>query len=201
MIPRHVIVFAREPRFGSVKTRLAGDIGEGAAYAFYRRNLARTLGCLGADPRWTTWLALTPPQAARRLGACQREVRVFAQTGGDLGQRMAAAFRHLPAGPAILVGSDIPDLGPRHVARAFRSLADHGAVFGPTGDGGFYLVGFCDNRRADDAFAGVRWSTRHALADTLANLGAAVSVAMVDELIDIDTGADLERWRARAAPR
>ena len=200
MIARHAIVFAREPRFGAVKTRLAEDIGKGAAYAFYRRTLARTVRRLAADPRWTTWLAVTPPEAARRA-ARQRDIAVFAQAGGDLGERMKQAFRHLPAGPAVLVGSDIPDLGPRHIARALRRLADHDAVFGPTDDGGFYLVGFASGYPTSDPFAGVRWSTSHALDDSLAKLAPRTRVALVDELIDIDAGSDLDRWRGRSPAR
>ena len=56
MIPRHVIVFAREPRFGTVKTRLAADIGKGAALAFYKKTLKILLRRLTADGRWTPGL-------------------------------------------------------------------------------------------------------------------------------------------------
>jgi glycosyltransferase A (GT-A) superfamily protein (DUF2064 family) len=108
---------------------------------------------------------------------------------------MAAAFRAVPPGPAVIVGTDIPDLGPRQVAAAFRALTSHDAVFGTTGDGGYYLVGLAAGSREVDPFGGVRWSSPHALGDTLANLPAETSVTFVEELIDIDTGADLAQWR------
>jgi glycosyltransferase A (GT-A) superfamily protein (DUF2064 family) len=108
---------------------------------------------------------------------------------------MAAAFRSVPPGPAVIVGSDIPDLGPRQVAAAFCALTSHDAVFGTTGDGGYYLVGFTTGSRDIDPFGGVRWSSPYALADTLANLPAETNVTFVEELIDIDTGTDLAQWR------
>lgn len=197
MIPRHVIVFAREPRFGTVKTRLAADIGKGPAYAIYRRMLKNLLRRLDGDGRWTTWLAVTPPAAARVQAAWRLGVPAFAQSAGDLGQRMAAAFKSVPPGPAVIVGSDIPGLGPRQVGAAFRLLDHHDAVVGPTADGGYYLIGLAANYRDIDPFADVRWSTRHALDDTLANLPADATVAILEELIDIDTGTDLARWRGR----
>ncbi|MEM7124497.1 MAG: TIGR04282 family arsenosugar biosynthesis glycosyltransferase [Pseudomonadota bacterium] len=198
MIPRHVVVFARQPRFGTVKTRLAADIGPGAALAFYRRTLTRLLTRLGQDSRWTAWLAVTPPAAARRRQPWQAGLPLLAQVDGDLGDRMAAAFRDVPPGPAVIVGSDIPDLRPAHVAAAFRLLDDNDAVFGPTPDGGYYLIGLRPERRGGPLFENVRWSTRHALADTRKSLPRGCRIAHTQELMDIDTGDDFARWRRRS---
>jgi glycosyltransferase A (GT-A) superfamily protein (DUF2064 family) len=110
-----------------------------------------------------------------------------------MGRVMAA----LPPGPAVIVGADCPDLGPGEVAHAFAALRHHDAVLGPALDGGYYLVGLKRTPRVPDAFAGVRWSGPHALADTLANLGG-LRVALLPPLADIDTGADWARWRAGA---
>ena len=111
-------------------------------------------------------------------------------------------MRCLPPGPAVIVGSDIPDLTAAHVAHAFRVLARHRLVLGPAADGGYWLIGM--QRRppmADvqwaDIFRSVRWSSRHALADTLANLPTGWTVGILDVLADIDDGADLARWRRR----
>ena len=108
---------------------------------------------------------------------------------------MAAAFAVVPPGPALIVGSDIPDLGPGQVAAAFRRLATHDAVFGPTLDGGYYLIGFAAGSRTLDPFSGVRWSTQYALEDTLASLPKFATSGIIGELIDIDTGVDLAQWR------
>lgn len=197
MIPRHVVVFAREPRFGAVKTRLAADMGRGAALAFYRRVLGRLVRRLVSDGRWTTWLAITPAAASRRPRRWHGGARAIAQTEGDLGQRMAAAFQRMPPGPVVIVGSDIPDLGPAQVADAFRLLRHNEVVLGPTRDGGYYLIGLAPDSRLLAPFGGVRWSTPHALADTVANLPPDCRVAFTKRLIDIDTGDDLRDWRGR----
>jgi hypothetical protein len=98
----------------------------------------------------------------------------------------------------VVVGSDIPEVTPQHIARAFAALGAHDLVFGPATDGGYWLVG-ARRRPALPAglFDRVRWSTPHALADTLAGLPAGLRVATVDTLDDVDDGAAFARWRAR----
>ncbi len=198
MSPRvHLVVMARAPRLGAVKRRLARDLGDLAAWRFYRQTAGRLVRDLGADPRWRTWLALTPDRAAR-AGRASWPARCtcVAQGPGDLGARMGRLFRTLPPGPVVIVGSDIPGLRPTHVARAFRLLGDHDWVFGPAGDGGYWLLGARRRRRPYRPFDAVRWSSAHALADTLANLKG-TRIGFLEELADVDTGADLSRLRER----
>ena len=204
---RHLILFVKAPRFGGVKSRLSRDVGLLAAWAFYRRTLQATLRRLGRDPRWRTWIALAPDRAAFRPLRPRPPVRArtFAQGGGDLGARMARAFARLPPGPAVLVGGDIPGILPAHLAEAFRRLGAFDAVFGPAADGGYWLAGF--RRRglggaalAARAFKGVRWSSVHALADTLANLHRAKIAPPLALLEDVDDGAALARFTASRAP-
>ncbi len=199
MMPRgHLVIMARAPRLGAVKRRLARDLGDLAAWRFYRLAAAAVLRRLGRDPRWRTWLAVTPDRAARaRRGLWPLRCDLLCQGPGDLGARMGRLLQGLPPGPAVIVGSDIPDLRAAHIARAFRLLGDHDWVFGPASDGGYWLVG-ARRRRAPPrlAFTGVRWSSKHALADSLANLKGA-RVAFLEELDDVDTGEDLTRVTAR----
>ena len=190
---RTVIVFARAPRFGAVKTRLARDIGRLEAWTFYRRALAALVRRLTKNGRWTVWLAVTPDSFARApFRGLPKGVRCIPQGRGDLGRRMARALRAVPSGPAVLIGADIPGVRAGHITQAFAKLADHDAVFGPAADGGYWLVGF---RRAPAAniFDGVRWSTPHALADTLANLEGLKVAPPVETLADVDDG---RAWRA-----
>ncbi len=191
-------VFARAPRLGRVKRRLAAGIGAPAALAFYEETLAALLRRVGHDPRWRTWIAVSPDQAADDDGPWPPGIPRLAQGGGDLGARMARVFDALAPGPAVIVGSDIPDIRPRHVAQAFAALGAHDAVFGPAGDGGFWLVGLSRPSQAGDLFRNVRWSSAHALADTLANLGAGQTKALLEVLDDIDDAAAYQRWRRRA---
>jgi hypothetical protein len=109
---------------------------------------------------------------------------------------MGRVIRSLPPGPVVIIGTDVPSIGPLHVACAFRLLGNHDAVFGPSADGGYWLVGLRRRPRIPEIFQDVRWSSRFALADTLANLGS-LRVAQLEVLEDIDDGADFERWRGR----
>ncbi len=184
---RRLIVFARAPRRGRVKRRLAAGIGPLAALRFYRRSLDSLIRRVARDGRWDCVLAVTHAPARWPRGV----PRIF-QRGRGLGARMANAMRDMLPGPVVLIGSDIPGISPRHIARAFRALARHDAVFGPARDGGYWLVGLRDHALLDGLFDDVRWSSEHALADTLANLPAGRGYALVDTLEDVD---DAESYR------
>ena len=181
-----LILFARVPRLGTVKRRLAREVGDVAALRFHRGQVARLIHRLGHDRRWRFVLAATPDGARWRAG-----VALHPQGRGDLGERMARALgRHRRA---VLIGSDIPGLGPADIASAFRALGRADAVFGPSEDGGYWLVGF-GPRRPERPFARVRWSSEHALADTLANFPRH-RVALLRRLRDVDHAADLRELR------
>lgn len=184
----HLVIFTRLPRYGVGKRRLAAGIGAMQALRFQRVMLTQALRRLGGDPRWTTWLAVTPD----RSGPWPPRFGVLAQGKGDLGRRMGRVAKALPPGPVLIVGSDIPGVSADDVARAFRTLGNHDAVFGPAADGGYWAVGFRRRPRFVDPFPNVRWSTEHALSDSLANLARA-SVAMLDMREDIDDAASLAR--------
>ncbi len=201
-LPNHLVVFARAPRLGRIKRRLGRDIGPVAAWAFYRRTAVELLRRLGRDPRWSCWLALTPDRAAARTGLCPAGWRPIGQGRGDLGRRMARPVRTLPPGPVVIVGTDVPGIQRRHIAEAFAALGSHDVVLGPATDGGYWLVGFRRTPKRLDPFRGVRFSTRHALADTLANLDG-YSVRMLERLDDVDDGEAYRRIRwgpPRGAP-
>jgi len=188
----HLVIFVKAPRRGQVKSRLASGIGAGAATAFYRLQTAALLRRLAGDRRWLLWLAVTPDRdrAARFWPA---RLPRLAQGGGDLGRRMARPLKLKPAGPVVIVGSDIPDIRRHHIARAFRLLGAHDAVFGPAADGGYWLVGIRRRPRLLQPYADVRWSSPAALSDTLRNLHGR-RVAFVDELSDVDTAEDFWCW-------
>ncbi|SMF39040.1 hypothetical protein SAMN06265365_102358 [Tistlia consotensis] len=189
---RHLVVMARAPRRGVGKRRLAAGAGEAAAWRFQRFVSLAVLQRLARDRRWTTWLAVTPDRLAsrRRFGPrLPAGVRIVPQGPGGLGARMGRLLRRPPAGPVVLVGLDIPALGPLQVAAAFRALGRTPWVFGPAADGGYWLVGTRRRPRLRLPFAGVRWSTGHALADTLSRLDGAA--ALLADLADVDEAADL----------
>ncbi|MEQ8504163.1 MAG: TIGR04282 family arsenosugar biosynthesis glycosyltransferase [Rhodospirillales bacterium] len=193
---RHLVVFAKAPRMGRVKSRLARHIGAVGAWAFYRGMLAGLTRRLGRDRRWRCWLAVTPEQSLFDQGLWRLAapgIDAFATQGeGGLGDRMARVMAALPPGPVVLIGSDIPGIRPDMIARAFRLLGDHDAVFGPAADGGYWLVGLKRRPRFIDPFQNVRWSTAQALADTQANLKG-LNVALIETLEDIDDGPSFVR--------
>ena len=191
---RHAIVFARRPRLGTVKSRLAKDIGPVGALRFYRANLFRLARELGRDRSWATWIAVTPDDALGDVRSWPDCAGLIAQGGGDLGDRMGAALARFGHQAAVIIGSDVPAAGRRQVAAAFDALRHNDLVFGPASDGGYWLVGAAQGARVGSLFDGVRWSSEYALSDTLENVRRGVRVAMLGSLSDIDTGDDYRAW-------
>lgn len=190
-VTAELVVFAKAPLLGRVKSRLAAGIGEPAALAFYRRTLAGVLARLDGGGPWRACLAVTPDEAVDDEDLWPTATPRVPQGPGDVGDRMGRFLATAtPEHPVVIVGSDIPDIGAAHVARAFHALERHDLVLGPAADGGYWLIGARASPPAA-IFDGVRWSTGHARADTLRN-AAGLAVALVDELDDVD---DLDAYR------
>ncbi len=180
----------KEPRPGRVKTRLARDLGMTAA-AWWFRHQSRALIRRLQDPRWDLVLAVAPDRDGMVSRVWPTHLPRWAQGRGDLGDRMGRMLRAARPGPVCVIGADIPAIAPCHIADAFRALGNHDAVFGPAPDGGYWLVGLKRARPVPPAlFAGVRWSTQHALADTIVTLPDH-SIAQIATLQDVDTIDDL----------
>jgi hypothetical protein len=190
-----VFVMSKRPAVGAVKTRLARDIGAVAAWQFYVNTLRLLARRIGRVPFFETRLLLAP---ARGAWGWPKGLRRHDQGRGDLGARMLAGLMAAPRGrPAVVVGCDIPGITADHLRGAFRGLARADVVLGPATDGGYWLVGFSGRRRLWRPFGRVRWSTRHALTDTEANLRGR-QVAYAAPLRDVD---DLSAWLlARGVP-
>ena len=135
-------------------------------------------------------LSVAPDRAVRNTHDWPADLARQPQGQGDLGVRMARAMAH-GTGPVVLIGSDIPGVGRDHIAHAFTALRTSPSVIGPAKDGGFWLVGL---RRGSlpvpGLFDGVRWSGKHALADTLHTFGD-LRIGFAATLNDVDTGEDL----------
>lgn len=184
----------KEPRPGRVKTRLARDIGATTAAWWFRHQVRALLRRL-ADPRWELILAVAPDRAGLASRAIPGGFPRLPQGPGDLGARMGRLLRCAPPGPVLIVGADIPGLGRGEIADAFAALGHADAVMGPADDGGFWLIGMRRTRPVPPGlFAGVRWSTGHARADTEATLGG-LRLAHLRTLADVDTAADLPSRR------
>jgi rSAM/selenodomain-associated transferase 1 len=193
-----LVIFAKAPVPGRVKTRLARVLGDEAACAVYRELLAGVLGRLDRAPGWRTVMAVTPDAAADQPALWPTDTPRLGQGPGELGARMLRVLaRAAPVAPVVVVGSDIPGLDASHVGAAFAALARHDLVLGPAADGGFWLIGARIPPPAS-LFDGVRWSSPDTLADTLANVvaGSGPGVALLpDRLEDVDDAESYRRFR------
>jgi hypothetical protein len=187
-----LIIMVKEPRIGLVKSRLAREIGGAAAARFYRCVTGNLIRRLAFDPRWRTVLAVTPDRAAAST-AWPAKIARAPQGSGDLGARMERMLRAQGPLPAVLIGSDIPGIMPEHIADAFSLLRRCEAVFGPSEDGGFWLVGVKVRPRLDGLFRNVRWSSRDALGDCLGNLDGR-KAGFAAHLPDVDDAASFRRF-------
>ena len=214
-----VAMLARSPRV-SGKTRLTAGLPASSAAALRVALLLDTIACVLVAP-WPLHLFLTPFEDQRYvedairadavLAPASGRWRLYPQAEGDLGARMADAMtRTLAAGhdAVVLVGSDLPALPVTALTAAVHALSTEGGdrrlVFGPTSDGGFYLV--AGRGVWPEAFADVAWSRGTVLVDVTARARAvALDVALVEPGDDVDVMADLERvlreLPAHRAPR
>jgi uncharacterized protein len=202
LLPVTVALFARSPRLGKVKTRLAADIGDTEALAVHEALLADAVRRLARDDSYTLelWLsgALDHPLVMHLAVVHGVEMRV--QQGADLGARMYAAMAAIRRDGSwpVIVGSDLPTLGPRDIHAAVSALnAGNDLVLAPTEDGGYGLIGMREPE--SDVFEGIAWGKSGVLAQTLGRVQAAgLRVHLLRELWDLDDLADYRRWQALA---
>ena len=193
-----LIIFAREPVPGLVKTRLARDVGEQVAAELYAAMLDDVLEkvALLEDVRLLVFWAAKEGQfpffpAIPRL-------EMFEQHGADLGERMANAFATAfdkGIRNCCIIGSDLPDLPLEFVRQAFHMLEEEttDAVLGPCSDGGYYLLGM-RKLLCSRLFEDVPWSTSLVLETSLERCReAGLNVGLLPEWHDIDTIEDLRR--------
>ncbi len=198
-----LLVFAKAPIPGQVKTRLAGQLGARGAALLYQQLLRRTLHIARAARLGPVELWCAPDTRHGFFNACRRQygVRLRPQGTGDLGQRMNRALhRTLADGhPAVLIGGDGASLGAEELRAAFEYLAaGRAAVLGPAADGGYVLVGL--SQPCPEIFRGIAWGTETVLGATRRRFArAGVDWAELPSGWDVDVPADLRRLR-RSAP-
>jgi hypothetical protein len=188
---------AKAPRIGHGKSRLAAGLGRVEAWRINRALQARCLRQT-SDPRWRRLLLVSPNRECQCAfpGVWPAHLARRPQGGGDLGERLARAFRQARNGEIAVIGVDCPDADRARIAELFEALARAPHAIGLAEDGGFWGLATRKPRVAAKAFARVRWSTAFAGADMAAALGR---VAHAARLADIDTA---EAWRAyRASER
>lgn len=193
-----VCVFAKRPKPGAVKTRLAVDVGYESAADLARAFLADTIESL-ARVAWARPI-LAVAELSGPAFDCPPQVTVWHQGDGDLGQRIERVLRRaIRLEPfAMAVGADTPGLPSRIFEHARSALDRADAVLGPTADGGFYLLGV--NRLPVGVLAGLPWGTSETFESTVARLeDRGLTVEILEPWFDVDRLPDLRRLAAMIA--
>lgn len=187
-----LIIFARAPQKGKVKTRLAASVGEDTAFAVYKlllqhtKSVTENLSCdkyvfyadqIPGDDHWGN------------------DYKKLLQLGTDLGEKMRNAFSRLFGEGylrLVIIGSDCFELTEAILQLAFSLLDQNEMVIGPAQDGGYYLLGMKDGLK--DIFNGVEWSTEKVLAQTKSQvLAKGYGHHLLPVLNDVDTIDDLPK--------
>jgi rSAM/selenodomain-associated transferase 1 len=202
--PNRLLVFARLPELGKVKTRLARRIGEEQALAVYEAMLRDVLGGIGTSTATTDieicW-APTPAASGEALARAFGEHTLAMQTGPTLGDRLSMAFSERfffhRTRKIIAIGVDEPRIDRARIDHAFALLDSCEWVVGPAEDGGYYLIGCRAAAFDSDLFRDVEWGTSEVLPETLRRIREGQSTfALLPTRYDIDTIEDLERYAA-----
>jgi rSAM/selenodomain-associated transferase 1 len=193
-----LVIFAKEPVPGRVKTRLAKDVGIAAASALYDLMLRHVVKSV-ISPQYDIVICKTPESGS----ACFEEIVPGAvvrdQPEGDLGEKMSGVFKAEFARGyrrICIIGTDCPGITSSGILRAFELLGKFQLVLGPSCDGGYHLVGLSVFH--PELFEGIAWGTDEVLSDTL---GIARSIGIdygcLAVRVDIDEIAGLERYMSK----
>ena len=194
MIDCELVVVAKHPELGKVKTRLARGIGDRGAYDLYRAFLADIVARFDIGPHAFA-IAFTPEEASFE----DYGTRLFPQRGATLNDRLHTIFieQRPRARKTLVMSTDSPHVDPAWIARGFAALDEADVVLGPCEDGGYWCVAM---REAHDIFSGVAMSTPAVLEQTLDRVRAlGLRYALLPTTFDIDELGDLDRLREHLA--
>lgn len=199
-VKQALIIFARNPRLGQVKTRLAKTVGDIKALEIYKQLLQHTHDITMALP--------CDKYVFYADGITQDDIwehntySKLAQSGNDLGIRMQAAFETLfnqGYQHICIIGSDCYELTSGIIQQAFDTLQQYTTVIGPSADGGYYLLGL--SRMQPSLFTNIEWSTNKVLEQTVdACIIADCPHTLLPLLHDIDDEQDWIQYQTKAAP-
>ena len=205
--PRRLLVFARLPELGKVKSRLAQSIGEAKALAVYEAMLRDLLASIGSSSEETEVEVMWAPSEAANGALLARafgDAATAMQTGATLGDRLAMAFSERfyfhRTQKIIAIGVDDPRLARDTIDQTFSLLDSCEWVVGPAHDGGYYLLGCRAAAFDPEIFAGIAWGSEGVFAATLSKIRDWQStVAILPQRYDIDVESDLRRYAGEGA--
>ncbi len=196
-----VIVMTKVPGASDVKTRLRPVLNSAGCTSLAICFLGDTVANI-TDNFENVIIAFTPEDGKKELTEILgNNHRMIAQKGRDLGERLSAVIAGAfdsGFGPVLVIGTDSPTLPPEYLARAFAHLQTHdnGVSIGPTGDGGYYLIGVSKPHKT--IFEDIRWSSDKVFAQTIAKIKMVgdVDLQILPKWYDVDNTEDLLRLRS-----
>jgi len=190
-----LMVFAKNPELGKVKTRLAKTVGDKKALEVYLKLLEHTYSI--ADKTFADKAVFYSNRIEEFDILDYYKFPKFLQKGNDLGERMDRAFGEAFAQhyqKVVIIGSDCYELNEEIIEDAFKLLNDHNVVLGPALDGGYYLLGM--DRHYSHLFRDKKWSTSDVLLDTILDVKKLkLSYTLLPTLSDVDEEKDLGALR------
>lgn len=180
-----LVVFAKYPEAGNVKTKLALHIGEKNSAAFCKA-MIKDLIKKHKSHKYDLIIAYSPKDKEKQFKKDYKADLYIPQIGENFGKRAMNAFKKLlkKYKKVVAVASDVPDLEPKQVHKAFMSLENVDVVVGPAADGSYYLVGM---KKPIDLFGGVKGYYPEILEDTLRLIQKKnSSYALLEKKNDID---------------
>ncbi len=187
-----LIIFAKNPQLGKVKTRLAATIGDEKALAIYNQLLSHT-EAIASKVNYDKYVFYSNYVDQDDLWNNDLFFKEL-QNGINLGDRMTNAFRTIFGKGhhrIVIIGTDCPEISTANIESAFQSLDENEIVIGPAHDGGYYLIGMKQEHRS--LFENISWSTATVLWETLAKCKSLnLNYQLLPTLRDIDREDDLK---------
>ena len=193
-----MIIFARYPALGKVKTRLASSLGKEFALGFYKECSIRLFEEVrNHNDFFTAFLFYSEKDEMDKMKEwAGSDFEYYYQEGADLGERMSNAFNKvftLGAKKAVIIGTDVPDISKNLITSSFKLLDEKDFVIDPSTDGGYYLLGM--KNLNCDLFTGISWSTETVLDKTINRIDENnFNFAKLEQLYDIDDEHSLKLW-------
>lgn len=195
-----IIIFAKYPEPGKVKTRLAASIGKEKAAEFYDNCAKKTKKeCLKIVDLERYFFFAESKNYEKVMEWIGNGFHFYAQSNGNLGDRIKAAFQVVfkeGNDKVIIIGTDCPDLNNKKLEKAYKELKTNDVVIGPAADGGYYLIG--TSKFYPELFENIDWSTDRVFEQTIRNIEKlGLKSSKLEELRDIDTIEDLRNWMGK----
>jgi rSAM/selenodomain-associated transferase 1 len=190
---RAVVIVAKQPEPGNVKTRLCPPLSPQEAAALAEAFLRDTINTASNAPECDLVIGYSPQAASDWFSELIPHALLISQGDGDLGERMNRLTEDVFGrgyGQVLLIGADTPHLSAERLEEAFTMLTPNGVVLGPSADGGYYLLGL--SKINPTVFENIDWSTEQVLPQTMERADAnGLSVTLLPKERDIDTPEDL----------